>query len=367
MGDWIDFAEIRTRVSLETVLLEMYGLGERLKRSGRKLIGPCPIHSGANNPRAFQADLEKNVWYCHTGCRRGGNVIDFVAAVEKLPIRDAALKLHARYLAGSTPTTAVPSAPSVPTPAAPSTPTATLEEGESTSTEEGSANPPLALRLTLSHDHPHLLKHRGLSIETTKLFDVGYCARGLLRGMIAIPIRDEDGDLVAYAGRRLKFADINTHGKYRFPKGFRKELVLYNLDRAKALAAERGLIVVEGFFSVLSLYEAGIENVVAAMGCSLSEAQADLLAEMASSVTLLFDGDDSGRAGAEEARSRLAPRVPTCVIRLPDGFKPDSVPSKALRWAANGTHALDLSDLAFGFRNPPKPREPQPPPEGGAP
>ena len=100
MGDWIDFAEIRARVSLEDVLLEMYQLGERLKRSGRKLVGSCPVHGG-DNPRAFQADLDKAVWYCHTGCRKGGNVIDFVSAIDKVPIRNAALKLHARYLAGS--------------------------------------------------------------------------------------------------------------------------------------------------------------------------------------------------------------------------------------------------------------------------
>ena len=369
MGDWIDFAEIRARVSLEDVLLDMYQLGERFKRSGRKLVGSCPVHGG-DNPRAFQADLEKNVWYCHTGCRRGGNAIDLVSAIDKLPVRDAALKLHARYCGGSSATTpppgrSPPSSPSSPSGSAPSAP-AVQEDKEAAAPEENPSNPPLTLKLNLSHDHPHILKERALSLETATRFGVGYCARGLMRGMIAIPVRDEDGDLVAYAGRRLKFADIEAHGKYRFPKNFRKELVLYNLDRAKAHAQERGLVVVEGFFSVLTLFEAGIENVVAAMGCSLSEAQCSLLAATSSSVTLLFDGDASGRAGAEEARARLDGRVATRLVRLPDGLDPTTVPHKTLRWALNGVHGLDLSDIAFSFRSPPKPKESSPLPEGGS-
>jgi len=354
MGDWIDFAEIRARVSLEAVLLDMYQLGERLRRSGRKLVGSCPVHGG-DNPRAFQADLDKAVWYCHTGCRKGGNVIDFVSAIDNVPIRSAALKLHARYLAGSSEAAAPPANRTSPSPppaaSVPSTPVV-QEDKSAAPSEEGPSNPPLSLKLNLSHDHPHILKERGLSVETAQRFGVGYCARGLMRGMIAIPVRDEDGDLVAYAGRRLKFADIEAHGKYRFPKGFKKELVLYNLDRTRALAQERGLVVVEGFFSVMSLYEAGIENVVAAMGCSLSEAQCALLAELASSVTLLFDGDASGRGGAEEARARLEGRVATRLIRLPDGCDPEAVPHKTLRWAVNGAHGLDLSELAFTFRPP---------------
>jgi DNA primase len=75
--EWIDFAEVRAKVSLEAVLLEMYGLGDRLKRQGKKLFGPCPIHQG-DSPRAFQVDLEKNVYFCFSGCRKGGNAIDFV-------------------------------------------------------------------------------------------------------------------------------------------------------------------------------------------------------------------------------------------------------------------------------------------------
>jgi DNA primase len=366
VGDWIDFAELRARIPLEDVLLGMYQLGERLKRSGRKLVGPCPIHGG-DNPRAFQADLEKNVWYCHTGCRRGGNVLDFVAAIEKLPIRDAALKLQAAYLGGRASDTppaasnasALPvHAPRAPPPGAPPTPphaaTTPSSPSEDTndradaSSEAEATNLPLSLRLTLAHDHPHLLKDRGLSLDIATRFGVGYCARGLLRGMIAIPIHDEDGDLVAYAGRRLKSADIREHGKYKFPKGFRKELVLYNLERVKALGVQEGLALVEGFFSVLALAGHGIQNAVASMGCSLSEAQADLVAEHASHVAILYDGDEAGRGGSLHAQALLEKRnVPCTRILLPEGTKPDNHPARLLRWAISGARLLGLRELGF--------------------
>jgi len=362
MSDWIDFAEVRAKASLEEVLLGMYGLGDRLKRHGKKLIGPCPIHRG-DGSRAFQANLEKQVFFCFSGCRRGGNVLDLVAALDGISIREAALKLRAAYFpAGDVPPAGAPassrtatSAPAAPSdkpaparaPPAPSSPRTESSDEANTPTEEGASNPPLSLRLTLAHDHPHL-KNRGLSPETVTRFGVGYCARGLLRGTIAIPIHDEDGELVAYAGRRLKNADIREHGKYRFPKNFRKDRVLYNLARAKALGGQEGLIVVEGFFAVMLLAERGLPNAVASMGCSLSAAQADLLAEHASHVTILYDGDESGHGGGEGALALLEARhVAASIVRLPEGWKPEHTPARLLRWAVQGARLLSLRELQF--------------------
>lgn len=103
--------------------------------------------------------------------------------------------------------------------------------------------------------------------------------------------------------------------KYKFPKGFRKELVLYNLNRAKEDQKESGLILVEGFFSVLKLYEAGLPNVVASMGCELSDEQARLCAE-AKEVIILYDGNDAGYIGAAKAKAKLAPLVPVRIVKL---------------------------------------------------
>lgn len=344
MPNWVNFTDIRQRVSLEDVLLRYYRI-DNLKREENKLIGPCPIHKG-DSPRAFHADLTKNLWHCFSKCQKGGNQIDLVVAMDDCPIREAALKLQAFFGTPSekdAPRTETHSEKREPPP------TEKNEKNAAPAEEESAENKPLDVKLNLAPDHPHLLVERGLKIETVRYFGLGYCSRGILRGMIAIPIHNEDGVLVAYAGRRLKAADIKEHGKYKFPKGFRKELVLYNLHRAKEHQTEHGLILVEGFFSVVKLAEAGFPNVVASMGAELSEEQA-LLLRNAKDVVVLFDGNDAGYKGAEKAKEKLAPHVTVRVVKLQEGTEPESFSPKALRWLINGMRTLDLTEVAFCMR-----------------
>lgn len=341
---WVNFQEIRKRVSIEDVLLKFYRL-DNLKRDGDKLIGPCPVHGG-DSPRAFHVDTVRNLYHCFSKCGSGGNQLDLVAKKEDISIRDAALKLQAFFLQGE-PTAREPSLRTS-RETVPEKPTSSKSPEEKI--DEDAENKPLGVKLDLKSDHPHLLHDRGLSLETVQRFGIGYCSRGMLRGMIAIPLHDKEGVLVAYAGRRLKPVDIREHGKYRFPKGFRKEVVLYHFHRAKEHQKEQGLILVEGFFSVVKLADAGFANVVASMGCELSDAQARLCAE-AKEVIVLFDGDEAGRKGAEHAKAKLAPYVPVRIVRLPDGFEPDSLSPKALRWLVNGMQTLDLTEVSFLARS----------------
>ena len=340
MGAWINFAEVRARVSLEDVIVRYYHI-DTLKRDGSKLVGPCPIHQG-DSPRAFHADLDKNVWHCFSKCQKGGNQLDFVALKEHIGVREAALRLQAFFLEGAAP----PPPPSKPTPvSAPTAASPTTTPAAKGEEDEG--NPILDVKLDLKSDHPHLLSDRKLKEETVKHFGVGYCSRGIMRGLIAIPIHDEDGDLVAYAGRRLKPSDIRDLGKYKLPKGFKKDRVLYNYHRAKESAD--GLILVEGFFSVLKLHEAGLTNVVASMGCELSDHQAKLLGA-AKEILILFDGDEAGRRGAAAAAEKLAPHTLVRVAQLPEGLQPDDLSQRALRWMINGMRALNLLAVSFAFR-----------------
>lgn len=345
-GGWVDFKDIRSRVSLEDVLVRYYRV-KRLKRSGTKLIGPCPVHGG-DNPRAFHADLDKQVWHCFTGCGRGGNQLDLVALKDDLTIRDAALRLQAHFLGpqtatkGNEPAGTAHGADSEDGDA-PGSPAA--EGDRETGAEAPEPNPVLSLRLALQGDHPHLTKDRGLSVATTEYFGVGYANRGIMRGTIAIPIHNSAGELVAYAGRHLKPETIREHGKYKFPKGFRKELELYGYHLAKEHLGE-GLILVEGFFSVLKLYEAGLRGVVASMGCQLSEYQAALLAE-ARDVVVIYDGNDAGRRGTEGVRKRLDAQVTLRVVSLPFGYEPETLSPRALRWLVNGMRALNLTNVSL--------------------
>lgn len=333
MGNWVNFAEIRAKVSIAAVLTEMYGL-TNLKPDGDKLVGPCPVHNG-DSPRAFHADLKKNIWHCFSRCQRGGNVLDLVSLKDGISIREAGLKLQERYLGGDPPPSrAGPPAPIAAPPAAQD-----VEKPEH-------RNPAIDIELKLRGDHPHLTDVRKLTTETTSHFGVGFCSHGTLRGAIAIPIHDETGALVAYAGRRLKHDEVETFGKYKFPKGFKKELVLYNLHRASGAGREKGLVLVEGFFAVMALYQAGFDHVVAAMGCELSDRQVELLGGFPE-VVLLFDGDEAGCVATAAAREKLTGKTRVRAIQLRADLKPDELPVRAIKWLVNGVQLLDLHEVIY--------------------
>lgn len=84
-------------------------------------------------------------------------------------------------------------------------------------------------------------------------------------------------------------------GKYKLPPVFVKNCVVYNLHRVREIPSVQGLIVMEGFFDVLELFEQGRENVVAIMGSHLIDEQADLIAHAVGvdgNVILMFDDDE---------------------------------------------------------------------------
>jgi DNA primase len=141
-----------------------------------------------------------------------------------------------------------------------------------------------------------------------------------LRGRIVIPIHDEQGELIAYVGR----APDSRIPKYRFPKGFRKSPVRFNMHRARATGA-RNVIVVEGFFDTFALHHAGHPAAVGLMGSTLSQHQADLLINHFDRVFLLLDGDEAGRHGALAIAKTLTTRLPLTVISLEDGTQPDQL------------------------------------------
>ena len=165
-------------------------------------------------------------------------------------------------------------------------------------------NPPLGFTLQgIDTGHPYL-EQRGISPATARLFGIGiYRGNGFLAGRCVIPIRDENSRLVAYAGRAVR----GEAPRYRFPAGFRKSHVLFNLDRARHTGA-RNVIVVEGFFDALKVHQAG-HAVVALMGTSFSQRQSELLTSYFARVTLMLDGDQPGRRAAEIIAQLLLPKM----------------------------------------------------------
>jgi DNA primase len=201
--------------------------------------------------------------------------------------------------------------------------------------QEPLTNEPLKFTLQgLDVDHPYL-KARNFSPETIQYFGAGFhSGRGMMKGRVVLPIHDMDGNLVAYAGRWPGDDPPEGEGKYKLPHGFHKSIVVYNLNRAKACARQHGLVLVEGFFDAMRLYQLGVCHAVAIMGSSLSEVQEKLIADAVGpqgKVTLLFDGDESGRTCTQHVLSQLGKRVYTKAVFLPDGIQPDHLTKEDLK------------------------------------
>lgn len=287
-----DYERIKRELSIERVLRE-YGMSLDLKKSGSQLYGRCPIHNG-DNPTAFNVSLEKNLWNCFTHCG-GGSVIDLLMAIERVGVREAA-KLGYEILGIAVP-------------------------GENSVTR---ALKPLKFKLTLEPDHNYL-KSRNISPNTAKYFGIGYCTRGMMAGRIAIPIRDAESKLVAYCGRAID----DTKPKYRFPRGFPKNQVVYNLNRVRKNGGGE-VVVAEGFFDVFALYAAGIDG-VALMGSSLSHYQKKQLLSLERRLAFMFDGDEAGVRGMTKAINALNEKRPFKAIYLPENMQPEHYGPSYLR------------------------------------
>ncbi len=323
---WIDFKSIKAAISMEMVL-DHYGV--QLRRvNPHYLRGPCPLptHGSAASKQSFGVDTVKNVWSCQSkSCvaasgRRGGNVLDFVAAAESCTIREAAEKLQTWFGVGVQ--TKEETHP--PAKVAPTKPQASVAESEEGSGE----NKRLGFTLKgVDIEHPYLAS-RGISKETAAYFGVGlFGGRGSMHGRAVIPIHNEKGELLAYAGRAVD----GTEPKYKFPTGFRKSQVLFNLHRVLALPESRKVILVEGFFDAMKVHQAGYASVVALMGSSLSDKQAELLVTHCKALVLFLDGDGAGEDATARIAARLVRSMYVKIVVTPSGRQPDQLSADEIR------------------------------------
>src|ERR1017187_9183698 len=312
MENWVDFKTIKAAVSMQQVL-DHYTV--KLKKAGKELRGRCPIHKG-EGAESFHANTEKNAFHCFS-CQAKGNVLDFVAAMEKCSVRDAGLRLQGWFQISGTGEA----------PAASQKPPTGSQPVREEAGERGAPNKPLGFRLKgIDHRYPYLAQ-RGIDPETAEYFGVGFFSgKGSMSGKIVIPIENEAGELVAYAGRSID----GSEPKYKLPAGFKKGQVLYNLARALEEDSTGAVVLVEGFFDCMKVVQA--EHVcVALMGCSLSEEQEKLLARHFRQVVLMLDGDEAGRRAAGDIAGRLARRAWVRVVDVPAGKQPDQLLTQEVR------------------------------------
>lgn len=171
----------------------------------------------------------------------------------------------------------------------------------------------------------HLLK-TGLTkkTESDKYFD-------FYRGRVIFPIHNHLGKTVGFGGRILK-KDDKTAKYFNSPESeiYHKSNILYGFYYAKkAIRTKDNVYLVEGYTDVLSLFQAGIENVVASSGTALTEGQIKIILSQTQNITVLYDGDKAGIKAALRGIDLLIPAgLNVKVVLLPEGEDPDSFSKK---------------------------------------
>lgn len=321
---FIDFDFVKKSADFATVLAH-YGLKVAARRGKAEVMLACPFHD--DREPSCSVSFEKGAFHCF-GCEQHGNVLEFVALKEGLDPKDgaglraAAVKLgaicgialgpsrEARGKGLRWPQEAAETAKVEvrPPPGPKAVPRAAYEPREAVL--ERNELRPYGLKY-VEPAHPYL-EERGIDAETAQEFELGfYAGQGLMRGRIVFAIRDwwpdaaEPSQLVAFVGRWPADPVPESELRWKFPEGFRKSQVLYNLHR---IAGAKHVILVEGFLDTIRLDRLRFPA-AAIMGRSISPEQVELLWQSGCRyATVLMDGDAEGRAAAPIVHEALGHR-----------------------------------------------------------
>ena len=343
-------------------LVGIIGEHVELKRTGSDFRGPCPFHGGTH--RNFAVIPKKGMFYCFV-CHEAGDAFTFFMKRLGMDYPTAVREVARRV--GITIPERGPSGPDPQEPLFNAVAAAAdwftrqlsdTSDGEVARTYLGSRGLELETVLPLGLGYApkgkaFLEAMKGLGVHEDVLLEAGLLVRredgalaSLFRGRLLFPIHDSRARVVGFGGRILGDGEPKYLNSPETPI-FHKGKLLYNLQVAKhAMRRAERAIVVEGYFDVLRLGLAGIEEVVATMGTALTSDQAQLVKRYAPHVMLLYDSDDAGlratfRAGDELLRQGLRVSVAT----LPAGEDPDTL---AQRRGAAGLEAL-LGDAVDVF------------------
>ena len=315
-----------------------------LKKAGRNFVGLCPFHK--EKTPSFSVNAEKQIFYCF-GCGAGGDVFEFLIKINNMSFPEAM-----NHLAEKT--------------------GVVLREKRS-----GQAGEEKTLREEIKKIN-HLaekyfadnllsnsgksareyLRKRGINDSTVKEFHLGLALNswrhlrdffeqkkiplqmveksGLIirsekgdfydrfRSRVIFPIENIAGDVIAFGGRASgdeKPKYLNSPESPIYTKGKN----LYGFNRSRDEIRRKGYaVLVEGYFDVLSLWNAGIRNAVAALGTALTRDHLDLLRRFTTSVIAIFDPDEGGRSALERSLVLfLEEKFHARVVILPENLDPD--------------------------------------------
>ncbi|SKB83009.1 DNA primase [Parapedobacter luteus] len=321
-----------------------------LKKRGTSLIGLCPFHN--EKTPSFNVSVSKGIYKCF-GCGAGGDAVRFVMEHEKYSYPEALKYLAQKYHIE-------------------------VEETERTPEQLAAQNKRESLFIVTNWAGKffketlwdteegrtvglNYFKERGYREDIIQKFELGYSpeawsalydkakaegyndefleATGLVirkddgsvydrfRGRVMFPIHNLTGRILGFGGRTLK-TDKKTPKYVNSPESevYHKSDVLYGLYFAKKPILDAdNCYLVEGYADVLSMHQAGVENVVASSGTSLTSGQIRLIARYTKNVTILYDGDEAGiKASLRGTDMLLEEGLNVKVLLFPDGNDPDS-------------------------------------------
>ena len=323
-------------------LVGLIGAHVDLKRTGTDYRGPCPFHGGTH--RNLAVIPKKQMFYCFV-CHAAGDVftfymkklgMDYPTAVREVA-RQSGITIPERPSAGPDPREPLYTAVS----AAAEWFARRLREADDAKAArdylasrgfELEALLPLGLGYAPKGDALLEAMHT-LGIDDATLIEAGLAvtreegsAKPRFWGRLLFPIHDLRGRAVGFGGRVLGSGEPKYLNSPESPI-FHKGTLLYNLHQAKhAIRKNERALIVEGYFDVLRLVEAGVEETVAPLGTSFTAEQARLLRRFTTDVVLLYDSDTAGlRATFRAADVLLGAGLRVSVATAPPGRDPDTL------------------------------------------
>ena len=317
-----------------------------LKRKGANLRGLCPFHH--EKTPSFTVSPSKNIYKCF-GCGKVGNAVGFVMEHEAMSYPEALRYLAKRY---------------------------NIELEETQTSQENIRERQHRDSLFILNDYAknyyadqlfntdtgksvglQYFKERGFREETIRKFDLGYApskgdaftlkatqdgyslemlqqvglssqhGRDFFRGRVMFTLHNLSGKVIGFAGRILQ-KNVKAPKYINSPETeiYNKSKILYGAFQArKSIRQNDECILVEGYTDVISLHQAGIENVVASSGTSLTVEQITLIKRYTPHIKILYDGDAAGvKAALRGLDLVLEQDLNVKVVLLPDGEDPDS-------------------------------------------
>lgn len=345
----ITIQQILSRIDI----IDIVGSFVKLKKRGTNYLGLCPFHN--EKTPSFTVSPAKEIYKCF-GCGRSGNTISFLMDHEKYSYAEALRWLANRYNVEVEETEVSPATREL------------HQTADSLYIINNFAQQFFSDLLLRSEEGQDIalsyLKERGFNASIIEKFQMGYCSQqrdafakaavaaqynpeylqktGLVvmrddqlvdnyRGRITFPIHNQTGKIIGFGARIIGKNDrapkyINT------PENeiYSKSKILYGSYFARqAIDKADECLLVEGYTDVISLHQAGIENVVASGGTSLTADQLRLIKKYTTNLTIVYDGDAAGiKAALRGLDLALEEGLQVQLVLIPDNEDPDSYVKK---------------------------------------